>query len=435
MFEYIVRFARYAGNTALLIVTMVTVGVAGLIFAETVPDRWVVEVLEEAAASGALTRAEQPFDDAGAQVDRWSECITMSVGLGESAGQSILDTAALAPHLGPCRRLIDNLSPYDGATAAAASSTYLRYWHGSVVVVRPVLAAFGVGGMRVVGMLAVIVSGAALVGVVRRRVGLAAAVGLAAPVVLTTSVLSLPGSIHQALAFSVGVGGAALAATVSAGGLSSSRVWYPAVAAGAAFVYVDLLTVVPGQWALLAAGVGTMAMRAGRSIAATAGWMLLAGCGWLIGYAGMWSGKWVFAALIVGRRRVVDDVRSTISQRLNGESDWSEPGFGSAIGKNIEQFGDRPFAITLLVVILALVLATVVRRPASEVATRSVVASTALVPLIWFETLSNHSQIHAWFTYRSIPMALGIVAMAFLARWSDGVDGEPNVGASGPPSS
>ena len=61
------------------------------------------------------------------------------------------------------------------------------------------------------------------------------------------------------------------------------------------------------------------------------------------------------------------------------------------------------------------VVAGLVRRPARETATRAVVAAAALVPFIWFEIASNHSQIHAWFTYRSIPMAIGVVLMTSLA--------------------
>ena len=39
--------------------------------------------------------------------------------------------------------------------------------------------------------------------------------------------------------------------------------------------------------------------------------------------------------------------------------------------------------------------------------------------MIWFEMLRNHSQIHVWFTYRSIPLALGIVAAALVIPLPD----------------
>ncbi len=43
---------------------------------------------------------------------------------------------------------------------------------------------------------------------------------------------------------------------------------------------------------------------------------------------------------------------------------------------------------------------------------RLVVGSAALIVPVWFELLRNHSQLHSWFTYRSLPLAFGIVMAA-----------------------
>ena len=408
--------ARQVGQTLLALVAMIVLGIGGLVFGELVPDRWVIDALEEAERTDALDAGQQPFDDAGTQIDRFTECITVSVGLGEAAGQSLLDTIALAPHLGPCDRLVDHLNPYDGARAAAEGGTYLRYWHGSAPIVRPVLAGFGIAGLRVVNLLTIAAAGSLLFGVTRRLAGRSAAVGLVAPYVLTTSIAALPGATNQALALAAGIGTAAMVGTVAAGGLGPSRVWYPSLVAGAVFVYVDLLTVVPGVWVLTASLVAVAALRAGAGAAATAGWALLAGAGWLVGYAGMWAGKWVFAAAVLGHQRVYDDVTGTIEQRINGESPWSEPGFGNAIEANVDVFLDRPFVALLLAAALVSIIAQAARRPVRELAARAVVASTTGVVFVWFEIASNHSQIHAWFTYRSLAIVLGVVLMAALAR-------------------
>ena len=406
---------RHLAMTIGALVALVVLGVGGLIAAELVPDIWVVEALERAEGRGEITAEERPLDNAGAVVDEATECTTLSIGLGEQADQNIFTTTALAPNLGPCWRLLDNLNPYDGATAAANRDTYLRYWHGSAPIVRPVLATVGLSGLRVVAMLAIAVAGAAVFGVVRRSSGTAAAAGLVLPVVLTTSLLALPGSVHQALAFAIGLAGAALVGTIAAGGLTGPRVWYPSVVAGAAFVYLDLLTAVPGQWVLVAALVGLAAFHADKTMPETVGWTALAGVGWIVGYLGMWFGKWAYAGLVLGPQMVYDDVTDTIGRRLDGDTDFSDPGFGNAISDNVDAFRDRPFASLAVLAVLVVVAVGVARRPAAETLTRGVVAATAVVPFIWFEVASNHSQIHAWFTYRSIPMALGVVAMASLA--------------------
>ena len=45
---------------------------------------------------------------------------------------------------------------------------------------------------------------------------------------------------------------------------------------------------------------------------------------------------------------------------------------------------------------------------------RLVLIVPAVLPLLWWEVMSNHSQVHAWFTYRSIAFALGLVATVAL---------------------
>ncbi|MEM9519863.1 MAG: hypothetical protein AAGA37_11130 [Actinomycetota bacterium] len=405
---------RGLAGTIVCLVALSTVGVAGLVFAEAVPDVWVIDALEEGEASGALDPQQQPIDPSGAGVDEFTECITVSIGLGETADQGLFNTVALAPFLGSCGRLMDNLNPYDGTRAAENRSTYLRYWHGSTPVVRPTLALFGVGGLRVVNLLAIVLAGTLLFRTVRRTAGTWGAVGLVSPVLLTTSITSLPNATNQALAFAAGLVGAAFVARVAANGITAPRIWFSCLVAGAAFVYVDLLTVVPGQWLLVAALVGLAAFQAGKAPLPVLGWTVTAGIAWMVGYAGMWAGKWVFAALVLGRERVSDDVRSTIELRINGESDFSEQGIGYGVVDNLDAFTARPFVGTLVLITIAVVFVMVERRPTVESVTRFIVASTALVPLVWYEVLSNHSQIHAWFTYRSLPMAMGVVLLVFL---------------------
>jgi hypothetical protein len=76
-----------------------------------------------------------------------------------------------------------------------------------------------------------------------------------------------------------------------------------------------------------------------------------------------------------------------------------------------------------IVVALIVVFAAVWRRrgrwaPQSERwVDRLIIASPAVIPLVWYELLKNHSQVHVWFTYRSIPLVIGIVAAAAVIGW------------------
>jgi putative effector of murein hydrolase LrgA (UPF0299 family) len=63
----------------------------------------------------------------------------------------------------------------------------------------------------------------------------------------------------------------------------------------------------------------------------------------------------------------------------------------------------------LLAVLVALTLA---RHGVRGLATFAAVALPALVVPAWYCVLSNHSQIHAFFVYRSLPAAVGVLLLA-----------------------
>src|SRR5258705_1280543 len=44
----------------------------------------------------------------------------------------------------------------------------------------------------------------------------------------------------------------------------------------------------------------------------------------------------------------------------------------------------------------------------------AVLVAPAMIPFVWFEALSNHTQIHTWFTYRPVASSIGIVISAAL---------------------
>lgn len=76
----------------------------------------------------------------------------------------------------------------------------------------------------------------------------------------------------------------------------------------------------------------------------------------------------------------------------------------------------KPLTPWVLVVVgLAVALAVGRRRtrPSTAVLT-GVGAVTALVAL-WFVLLSNHSQIHPWLVYRSLPIGVGALAALVVA--------------------
>lgn len=411
--------ARRAATTTLaLLVALPVLGVIGLATAAAVPDRWVADGLHAARVEGSLTNTAQEPGRLGRIGDHFTECITLSVGLGDTAGTGTFGALAEGTNLGPCDRLVAALDEYDRTGRLPEGTPYLRYWHGASVMVRPVVALAGVPALRLLFYLFMLGTAAGLARRVTRAAGPLAAGGLLTPLALTTDLLDLGTVATHALALGVAFGGAWFVLASTERRPTVTRAWFASLLAGAAYVYVDLLTNVPGAWILVASMAALAARHAGLGSTGALRLGLAGGLGWVAGWAGLWFGKWAYAAALLGRERVVDDVRDTIGRRVGGDSPWAEDRIGAAIEANVEHWLEGPLTWSVLVLALIVAVAALRGTTGTDVDPRAVAvaAAPALVPFLWFELASNHSQVHHWFTYRSIPIALGVVLLAVLTR-------------------
>ena len=390
-------------------------GLLGVTIAELVPDGRIGHHLVRAKEAGLLSKVERPPSPLGTITDRFSECVAITVGLGDRPGANLLDRALRSPSYVGCARAMPQLDAIAGTgELPVAPSSYLRYWHGYAVVTRPSIGLFGLGGARWVGLgiLAIAVTG--LAAAVKRSFGLAPAVLLVVPPLLTSDMivggLTLSQSIGMASAW---LGGwTAFAAT-----RRWPSWWTAAVAsalAGAINAYLDLMTSIPGSLALAAVGaaLGYVAARSGARVA-DVGRVTVAGVvGWGVGLAWMWASKWLLAAAVIGWDETVDNVRSQIEFRLAGDHGDVSDNRVNGLTDNIGAWWDQPLTPWVLGALAVAVCVLALRawsRRALLVRFAWPVA-VALPVAGWYVLLDNHSQIHYWLVYRSLPMALGAIA-------------------------
>lgn len=392
--------------------------VAGL----AVPDERVMrEFVEAADQPGVLPGATH--DATGLLVTWGIDCQTLSFGSVAAPEISVLEEAAggymtaRAQRENVCDQLVADAARHLNGQPLEPAYPYLRYWHGSGAFVPPILAVAGISGLRAITQAAVLAALALLAHVVRDIAGTRTAAALLLPIMVTVPLEALTRSVPHGAAATVGLVGASLIARAVARGAPVSRLWYLAITAGAAFVYVDVLTAVPAFPALAATLAGVAGAKQGlddRDLLQVTSTTVL---GWMSGYAGMWSMKWLFATMFFGAGTVWDQITRQIGFRLSGQHDRVVQGFGEATAANLRRFSDQPFSWAVIAVIAVLVLLTIRRTALPEISRLAIVASPMLIIPIWYESLSNHSQLHHWFTYRSISVAAGIVAMLTLVKF------------------
>jgi hypothetical protein len=412
------RGVRIALAGAAFMILAPLVGLALMVVADNVPDRLVMEHLFDATVDGSLDAEDYGWGYAGRRVDQFTECIAITVGVGDPAGVDTLKSAIVTPTLGKCSEAVPKIVGWAQGDGLSRGYDYYRYWHGHAFVLRPLIATLGVAGARILAVFALFGVAGTLAVRFARRFGRLAAALLVGPLIASTDFVDLPGTLPHALSMIVML----LTAILLLDRPPSTRAmsFGAGAVAGAVFVYVDILLNPPAAWALCVAAVG-FGLVGRLSTIETAGRMAMVGSGWIVGYAWMWVSKWLLAAWVLGAGTVRSSITAQIDQRLDGDQAGVDHLVFAGVRANIREWWALPLApLTLVAVVLAVTWGVRARRRAGgdRLATvdRWMLTVPALVPFVWFELLRNHSQVHAWFTYRSIAVAVGIAAAAWTAR-------------------
>lgn len=410
-----IRLVRVERRLLILLLCAPLLGLIGVMVADAVPDTRIADHLLDAERAGIIGPSDQGPTPLGTSAARYTECTAFSVGLGDPPGENAFASAMLATAYTGCERLGTALEEFEATGELRPGFSYLRYWHGYAVVSRPSLAITGVAGTRwlAFGFMAVAVAG--MCAAVKRAFGTAAAALLAVPTLLTTDVLI--GSLSASSA--IGTGSAWIAGWLSFRAVANRPVWkmaaLTAALAGAITAYLDLMTTMPGSFALTVSGATLGAFAAGAHPASSGAWRVsvAAAAGWATGLVWMWASKWIVASFAVGLDVVADTVTSQIGFRLSSASSGASESRVRGLTVNLSRWWDQPLTPWVVFGTLATlaVAAMRFRPPTPGIARIALCCGVAAVPVVgWYLALNNHSQIHPQLVYRSLPVAFGAVA-------------------------
>lgn len=149
---------------------------------------------------------------------------------------------------------------------------------------------------------------------------------------------------------------------------------------------------------------------------------------WLIGYAGMWLAKWIVASIVLNIN-AMDYVKDNLAYRINGSvREFTKIELiVNAIKRNITTLypinliKDRIKEIIIgIVVIVICVFLSMKRKDKTKVKYTIILSMIAIIPYIRYIILSQHSYMHSFFTFRSqIPtiMCLTLILMSFIEEY------------------
>lgn len=410
------RVVRLAALALGGFVVMQLVFFALLVAGAAVPDGPIVEQLAKDVKAKTYGPASIK-DRMGGSSDAFTECVVVGTGLGGPDDTSVFHKAGTMPRLSNCKLGAGQIVALSEGRDANENSFYFRYWAGYTPLTRPALAFFGMTGLRVIAGGLLFLSLYAAGRAVSRQVGGLAAVGLLGPLFLATNVSSTPStSFSQSISIAAYLFGVALCAWAAGRSLAWGLAAVP-VAAGI-FCYVDLLTTPAIGWALSSAVVAGVTWARTQRLGTTLAALLAAGLLWPLSFAATWVSRWVFAIPFAGWDAVLEDVKKSVFFRTGGAYRGVRDELWAASSKNWTYWQDH---ITTSRAVLWLALGGAVvglvlafRRGLAHGAAALLLAMPALTIPFWYEALRNHSQLHAFFVYRGVPVALGVVLFATL---------------------
>lgn len=146
------------------------------------------------------------------------------------------------------------------------------------------------------------------------------------------------------------------------------------------------------------------AMGLGKNIMQVA----VASVGWTIGYFGIWVGKWALGSLITGEN-LFSNAMNAAESRASASAFSEEISRLLPIQRAFEVIFTEPFCIVLVLMILLVVVLLAKRRIRfnREKALNNLwMLVVALIPFVWYIVFANHSESHVFFTYRTMSILI-----------------------------
>ena len=276
--------------------------------------------------------------------------------------------------------------------------TYTRYWHGYLVILKPLLLLASFNTIRMInGAFQLLLLCLVIVLYTKKGYGnIAVSLGIAMPFLMfTSSFTSLSLSICLYLVLLQLLVLPMIKPTENSGVLTTFF-----LVSGALTAYFDFLT-----YPLITLGfplVAYLCMTKEKN-AKQFGKIGLAGACWGIGYAFMWASKWLLAAIFAGGD-VLSDATSTIAQRTSAmDSRGRLAGYLDIVKDNLSPYANRAFLLFMAAAVIGLIIFIAgkeLKEYLKTLKTALPVICLALLPFLWWFVTSNHSGEHWQFTCR-----------------------------------
>ncbi len=352
----------------------------------------------------------------GSKVDRYADSILLGIAYQYDSGHPLSSIMESSYYHDSFKNENDNL--YIAVTQGKeANQQYMRYWHGSIAIVRPLLTVMNIRQIYIFNFIVMMLLLIVLTVLLVRNRAYIAAIGIVAGFVGTSSwfvTFSLEYTWMYLLMLVMSI-----ILVLMINKQKASKLGFLFLIGGICTNYLDFLTtetmtlLIPLLLFVYFEVKNNKKTEYRQIIISCIKFSVL----WLSGYAGMWIMKWILAAVMLNMN-TLPYVTGHIEERLGGNIGISPFEYMTgAIINNVKcifpfEYGVAGILAFIVVVIGILYISYVYHKKNINRELILTYTVIGIIPYIRYLILHNHSYLHYFFTYRA--QMTTIMAVVFI---------------------
>lgn len=285
-------------------------------------------------------------------------------------------------------------------------TSYERYWHGYLVVLKPLLLLLNYGQIRILnGIIMTTLVLLILRQLWKRNLRNGMLAFLLA--ILGLFPMALPYSLQFSTSFYAGAGASLVLLCRYEKIKEKERYIGLFFLTGALTSYLDFLT-----YPIFALGIPMVLwiVLDNENIRTELRRIVACAFSWGAGYLLMWAGKWLIGSVLL-RENIVTDALQTVAGRASGEVATERISRMMAVLRNFYIYFNLYGVVLAGILILWVGIWCFRNRKTMKMDQALLLLLVAAGPICWYLVTANHAYIHYWFTFRNLSVSIFAFAM------------------------
>lgn len=284
------------------------------------------------------------------------------------------------------------------------SFEYARYWHGYLVILRPLLAIMSYSGIRIFLLIVAIILIGSLLFLIGKKINIQTAIFFLIGL-LAIHIFYVTQSMNESFVILVGIASSIFILLKKD---TKKNIGLNFFVIGSITIFIDLLTEPLITLGLPLIVYLLLMQKKGQSLKENIIDFLKICILWAIGYGITWLAKWILVSVLYNRPIIQIAIEQARFRSGDSNGNFS---LGFVVNRNFNFLSDTVMQfIALFILIFAMAKVIINIKKKIDIKENLLCCIpyvlTSILPIVWYFVLRQHSVIHAFFTYRILIITL-----------------------------